>query len=58
MLFAAAVLLIAGAFYNAYIIGELQQVTVNLTRRQQKFIEKLDIANTSMKNMEVPHSIQ
>ena len=53
-----SLLLIAGAFYNAMIIGNLTMLAANLNRRSQKFQEKLDIANTSMKNMEIPMPIQ
>ena len=58
MMAAASFLLIGGALYNAVIIGELQSLTVSLNRRSQAFIEKLDLANTSMKNMELPPNVQ
>lgn len=58
MLVAASLLLIGGALYNAVIIGELQNLTASLNSRKQAFIEKLDMATTSMKNLELPERIQ
>ena len=45
------IMLIMGTFYNASVVGTLTVLAANLNRRSQKFQEKLDIANTSMKNM-------
>ena len=57
MMLTASVILIAGAFYNAYIIGDLQNLFESLNRRTQAFVEKLDVANTSMKNMMIEEPV-
>lgn len=52
-----SIMLIVGAFYNAQIVGTLTLLAANLNRRSQNFQEKLDVANTSMKNMAMPPGI-
>lgn len=45
------VALIMGAFVNAYIFGNLVVLVQSINRKIQSFQEKLDITNTTMKNM-------
>ena len=50
--------LLAGAFMQAYMFGNLAVMVQQLNRKGQAFQEKLDLANTSMRNMALPEEIQ
>ena len=57
LLFACAFILI-GAMITANIFGEMAVIVAALNRKEAKFQQKLDLANTSMKNMSLPKEIQ
>jgi len=48
---------LAGAFMQAYMFGNLAVMVQQLNRKSQYFQEKLDLANTSMRNMALPEFI-
>lgn len=47
-----------GAIINANIFGELAVLVSAMNRKATLFQEKIDIANTAMKNMNLPEKIQ
>lgn len=47
-----------GAIINANLFGEFAVLISALNRKATKFQEKIDIANTAMKNMKLPERIQ
>lgn len=50
--------LIGGALMQAYMFGNLAVMVQQLNRKSQSFQEKLDLANTSMRNMQLQETIQ
>ena len=50
--------LLMGSFMNAYIFGNLVVLVQSMNRKMQLFQEKLDITNTTMKNMKLSTEIQ
>ena len=52
------ILSITGALYTANIFGTITVVVSTLNRSSQKFQEKIDVANTSMRNMKLPEDLQ
>lgn len=54
----STVILIIGAFSNAYMFGTIAVILQTFNRKSQRFVEQVDIANTSMKNMHLPEEIQ
>ena len=57
LLFVCAFILI-GAIITANIFGTMAVIVEALNRKESKFQQKLDLANTSMKNMSLPDEIQ
>lgn len=51
-------ILILGALFNAYMFGTIAVILQTFNRKSQRFVEQVDIANTSMKNMHLPEDIQ
>jgi hypothetical protein len=51
-------MLICGALMNANIFGTIANIFSNINRRARRFQEQIDVANTSMKNMKLPQSLQ
>lgn len=51
-------ILVCGALFNAYMFGTIAVIFQTFNKKSQKFIEQLDIANTSMKNMFLSAEIQ
>lgn len=49
---------IIGAIITAIIVGEMASVSSNLNRKLTRFAEISDNANTTMKNMKLPESLQ
>lgn len=49
---------ICGAIINAIVIGEMAVISSNLNRKATRFGEIADNANTTMKNMKLPNSLQ
>jgi CRP-like cAMP-binding protein len=49
---------ICGAIINALVIGEMASIISNLNRKALHFAEIADNANTMMKNMKLPDSLQ
>ena len=47
----ACLYLLMGALMQAYMFGNLAVMVQQLNRKSQSFQEKLDLANTSMRNM-------
>eukprot|EP00347_Sterkiella_histriomuscorum_P003990 403362169 len=47
-----------GAILNANLFGQLAVIVQNLNMRQNQFQQKLDSANTAMKNLKLPKDIQ
>lgn len=52
------VVLLTCAIINANIFGEMAVLVSISSRKGAAFQEQIDIANTAMKNMKVPHSFQ
>lgn len=50
--------LIVSAIINAHIFGSLAVIIQELNKKSARFYEKLDIANTTMKNLKLPSDIQ
>ena len=46
------------AIINAHIFGSLAVIIQELNKKSARFYEKLDIANTTMKNLKLPREIQ
>ena len=46
------------AIFNAIIFGNMTLIVSELSKKAQLFQEKLDTANTAMKNMELPADTQ
>ena len=57
LLFACTFILI-GAIITANIFGTMAVIVEALNRKEAKFQQKLDLANTSMKNMGLPQTVQ
>jgi len=55
---AAYFLLIIGAFFNAHIFGTIAMIVSQFNRKAQRIQEKIDLSNTSMKNMKLPEELQ
>jgi CRP-like cAMP-binding protein len=53
-----AVFITFGAIVNAYIFGELVVLVSIMNAKTAKFVQKLDIWNTAMKNQNLPKEIQ
>lgn len=53
----SCIILVLGALFNAYMFGTIAVIFQTFNKKSQKFIEQLDIANTSMKNMHLPSHI-
>jgi hypothetical protein len=49
-----SVFILIGAIITANIFGTMAVILTNLNRKFSRFQEKIDIANTSMKNMKLP----
>ena len=49
--------LLMGALMQAYMFGNLAVMVQQLNRKSQSFQEKLDLANTSMRNMQLAEDI-
>jgi len=54
----SSILFIFGALINANIFGTIAVIVTSLNRKAQRFQEKIDVANTSMKNMKLPENLQ
>ena len=48
---ACSIALIMGAFVNALVFGNLVVLVQSINRKIQSFQEKVDVTNTTMKNM-------
>ena len=46
------------AIINANIFGNIAVIVQDLNKKSARFIEKVDTANTSMKNMKLPPELQ
>lgn len=51
-------ILLVSAIINAHIFGSLAVIIQELSKKSARFYEKLDIANTTMKNLKLPRDIQ
>lgn len=51
-------ILVVSAIINAHIFGSLAVIIQELNKKSARFYEKLDIANTTMKNLKLPQEIQ
>lgn len=51
-------MLVVSAIINAHIFGSLAVIIQELNRKSARFYEKLDIANTTMKNLKLPRETQ
>ena len=49
---------IIGALYIANIVGTVTVIVSALSRNQQKLQEKIDLANSSMRNMKLPPDLR
>ena len=54
----ASIILVLGALFNAYMFGTIAVIFQTFNKKSQSFVEKLDAANTSMKNMHLSPEIQ
>mmetsp|Transcript_14806 Transcript_14806/g.14394 ORF Transcript_14806/g.14394 Transcript_14806/m.14394 type:complete len:128 (-) Transcript_14806:957-1340(-) len=50
--------MVAGAVLNANIFGNLAIIISELKRKEQSFQEQIDVANTTMKDMDLSKEIQ
>lgn len=48
------VILIGMAIFNAWLFGDMAVLSEMTGRKQAEFQEQIDIANTAMKNMDIP----
>ena len=48
--------MLAGAIINANIFGNMAVLIQNMNRKDTKFQEQIDTANTAMKNLKLIHS--
>jgi len=55
---ATVVLTISGSLLTANIFGAFAVIVSNLNRKNSKFQEKIDTANSSMVNMKIPDELQ
>jgi CRP-like cAMP-binding protein len=53
-----SVMMIAGALINANIFGEMAVLASVMTKKQVKFQEQVDTANTAMKNLAIGRDVQ
>lgn len=51
-------ILIAGALINANIFGEVAVIVTSSNRQTMKFQERIDITRNSMRNLNLPESLQ
>lgn len=49
---------ICGAIINAIVVGEMAVISTSLNRKETRFAEIADSANTTMKNMKLPEELQ
>lgn len=49
---------ICGAIITAIIVGEMAVISTSLSRKESRFAEIADTANTTMKNMKLPEELQ
>jgi CRP-like cAMP-binding protein len=56
--FFVSVMMIAGALINANIFGEMAVLAQVMTKKQVKFQEQVDTANTAMKNLDIGTDVQ
>ena len=56
--FFISIMMIAGALINANIFGEMAVLAQVMTKKQVKFQEQVDTANTAMKNLDIGPEIQ
>ena len=57
LVFASTVFVIS-AVINAHIFGSLAVIIQELNKKSARFMKKLDVANTTMKNLKLPKDIQ
>ena len=50
--------ILIGAIINANIFGNMAVLLQGINRKATRFQEKLDTANTAMKNMKIPDNLQ
>ena len=50
--------IVIGAIINANIFGNMAVLLQGINRKAARFQEKLDTANTAMKNMKIPENLQ
>ena len=50
--------IVIGAIINANIFGNMAVLLQGINRKATRFQEKLDTANTAMKNMKIPEQLQ
>lgn len=53
-----SLILVLGAIINANIFGNMAVIIQELNKKASRFQEKIDIANTAMKNMKLPGELQ
>ena len=53
-----AIVLIIGAIINANIFGNMAVIIQELNKKASRFQEKIDAANTAMKNMKIPPELR
>ena len=53
-----AIVLIIGAIINAKIFGNMAVIIQELNKKASRFQEKIDAANTAMKNMKIPPELR
>ena len=53
-----SIMMIAGALINANIFGEMAVLVQVMTKKQAKFQEQVDTANTAMKNLDIGKDVQ
>ena len=51
-------ILIGMAIFNAALFGDMAVLTEMSGRKQAQFQEQIDVANTAMKQMDLPHKFQ
>ena len=53
-----SIIMLAGAIINANIFGNMAVLIQNMNRKDTKFQEQIDTANTAMKNLKLPAKTQ
>ena len=56
--FLSAILIVFGTLITSTLFGEIAVLMSNLNRKSTRFQEVQDTANTAMKNMKLPESVQ